>query len=157
MHIPREELVELRDLALENSRFMGKRHHLGRISLGRSTAMWRGGEGGDVKLSDEGLRVGEFAPFTQRPTVLDISKYHEESQALEIIAFEMDIDSELVDIVRKLVTHESPWKDLIRADMRKSQEEKLGLHSLANDDWELLREELERGASGAYALKDILI
>jgi hypothetical protein len=150
-----QELICLRDEALEASQFYGKRYKLGKLSVGHAVALWRSSDGGEAKLRDFGIRIGEFAPWTIWPTSLELMTAHEESRALEITAFEMELESGLVEIHKKLITVESPWKDLIKADLNKRKERKLDLHVPSNEDWDLLYEEMQRGASGAYALKGV--
>lgn len=153
MAISKEELVELTQEALDASRFFGRRYNLGKFSVGQVTARWTAEDGNNAELTDRGLRIGNFTPFADRATVLNLSQYHSQSRTLEVVNFEMDLDSGLVDIFRNLVTSESPYKDLFKAGVQKSKERELLLHQPGEDDWVLLREELERGASGEYALR----
>ena len=154
--IDTQELICLRDEALEASKYYGKRCKLGKLSVGHAVALWRSSDGGHTKLRVTGLRIGEFAPLTMWPTSLELMATHEESRALEITAFEMELDAGLIEVHKKLITVESPWKDLIRADLNRRKERKLDLHVLDREDWDLLYEEMQRGASGAYAIKGVL-
>jgi hypothetical protein len=150
-----QELVALKNKALEASRFSGNRYRLGAFSVGRAVALWSSSEGGETKLREHGFKVGEYAPWVRWSTSLELAKIHEESRSLEITAFDMDLDSGLVEINHKLITVEQSWKDLIMADFYRNRERKLDMHVLSTEDWQLLYDELERGASGAYTLAEL--
>lgn len=150
-----QELVALKNEALEASSIYGKRYKLGSFSVGHAVALWRSSEGGDTKLREYGLKIGESAPWVRWPTSLELAKTHEESRSLEITAFDMDLDSGLVEIHHRVITVDHPWKDLMMADFYRHKERKLDMNVPSNEDWQLLYDELRRGASGAYALKGI--
>lgn len=148
-----KELVELRDEALEASKYMGQSYKLGVFSVGRAMALWRNEEGGYAELVDHGIRFGEFSPVTMFPTSLELRTSHEESGTMEITNFDMDLDTGLTEVRRRLMTRDSPYKDLFIADLKRRHEKNLHLHVPSTDDWELLKGELERGASGAYSVR----
>jgi hypothetical protein len=157
-------LAELRDEALEASFLEGRRRQIGRIAFGQITASWSAENGGVATLRDRGMRIGEYyfpnfgSDRADSITRLAISEEIDDARAV-LTRFQMYLEPRkgYIDVYR----HGFDWKHEDLADFRKyvgkrdKDERKLGITIPTKEDLALLQNELERGASGVYALKDL--
>lgn len=159
-----EELKELRELALTESHFKGVRRSLGKVSLGRVTALWRSEEGGSAYLSDMYLRIGErslavLMPRTLAPTCLHIRDSELEAEGLlGVTTFSMNLHPShgFIDVYhRMLIPGSVTTRDMLKIAFSSLKERKLELAAPTEEDLALLHDEMERGASGAYALTNL--
>ena len=154
MHWDFEKLRDNRDLALKASHLTGHRRDIGRLSVGRVVATWRSDLNGEAYLEHKGIMYDNtpIAVTSYLPTVLMIAQNLGNCCAL--VTFRMDIDDlNIIEVYRNIITRSSP-KEVIAARGAARDDSSHFLTSPNDDDYMLLYEQMERGASGSYATGD---
>lgn len=144
-----EGLRDLRDTALDESHYSGRRKKIGGFTFGVANAKWKTERGGEAELIDRGLRFKNTTLINTRPTTLLLFEGSKE-MGFEITRFEMDVDDiGTIYVYQNLVT-DTVVRDLIRAEIYRRADRQ---HDLANPTEEqrvFLYTEMQRGASGMY-------
>jgi hypothetical protein len=146
-----EQLRDLRNTALIESHWMGKRRRIGGFTFGVARAQWQTEEDGTAHLIDEGLRHNEKTIIKFMPTTLRLFNFPGES-GFEVVTYRMDIDDVgCIDIYRNLITDGS-FREIASAELHKRADRKHGLSEPTDEQRELLYTEMQRGASGIFPL-----
>jgi hypothetical protein len=145
-----DQLVDLRDAALRESNYYGRRRQLGRLSYGEANALWRNESGGSTFLQDRGIRFGKVSLLINpHPTTLMIFDHHDNGLS-ELTEFRMDLDViESIEVYRTMFTSAS-FTDVFKYKMAQRQERRLDFVNPADEDRVRLYEEMQRGATGLY-------
>jgi hypothetical protein len=144
-----EHLRNFRDLAFDESSWLGKRNRIGHFIFGIAHAHWQTEEGGTAHLTEEGLRYKNTNITRIMPTTLRLYNAPGET-GIELITFRMDLDDiGCIDIFRNLITS-GTFREVAKAEMYKRADKKHGLSEPTDEQRELLYTEMERGATGLY-------
>lgn len=146
-----ENLSTLRDEALVNSKVYGQRRRIGRLAFGHAHAQWQAETGGTIHLDDEGVRIGDTTLLNFYPTTMQLFDSHG-SQGTEVVTFRMDIDNiGRIEVFRHMITSAS-FLEVVRAEMGKHADRRHDLAVPTDGELAFVYTEMERGASGQYAL-----
>jgi hypothetical protein len=153
------ELSELREEALQNSHWKGVRRKIGKISIGAVEAAWFGETGDSTRLTDAGLRIGQYSPsllLSPRwlpPTNLYIFD-HSGSEDRFVTQFSMDLDPRrgFIDAYHYLISPDDNNGSLAGV-MNKESERRVGIPPPTEEELALLRTEMEIGANGKFKQK----
>ena len=146
-----EHLRGFRDSALDASNWYGRRKNIGDLEYGAATAGWQAQDGGVVDLKHAGLRfrglnITRLMPTTLRIINPDFNGNH------DITTFSMDLDEiGWVDVYRNTYTN-GGLAEVAFAGISRLIDQKNGLQHPTKFDRELLFTELQRGASGDFAI-----
>jgi hypothetical protein len=144
-----EQLTFLRDEALVCSQFYGRRRQIGRIVFGYAAAEWNTESGGIAVLTDHGIRISGSPILQQWPTKLQIFETYK--VGLMLTQFDMELDEAgIIRVSHSIVT--SPFMDAIRSSLPNPNSRLHDIDLPTREDYGLIRQELERGALGEYAL-----
>lgn len=146
-----EALRDHRDQAAIKSHHSGKVRRLGNFTFGAVTARWETEEGGRAHLITGGLRYKDTVlPPVAKTHLSLMGRLDEDTNALTITTFSMDIDRTLrIDVYRTIAVDHS-WLEHVRGERARKEDRLAGLSIPHKQELDLLQSEMQRGASGLY-------
>lgn len=148
-----DKLIGFTEASFDKSYMGGRRRTLGGLVMGRVYAQWRGENDESVLLAEHGVRFRNSVVFPFKPISLHIFEKNPSGQS-SITQFEMDLyDVGSIDVYRQLIVDGS-LREVIAGRMVRSSEEFYDMNNPTDEDRLLLYRELERGASGLYAVRN---
>jgi hypothetical protein len=147
-----EQLREFRDSALDASNLYDRRKYLGALVFGSVGARWVSQDGGIAVLEHKGIRFKRSNITRLMPTTLSID-YLKDDGVHDVTTFSMNLDEiGWVDVHKYPHRNYGPLETAC-AGISKLIDQKNGLQHPTDLQRELIYTELERGASGDFALQ----
>ncbi len=148
-----EGLRSLRDQALVESHYYGRRKKIGKFSVGVVRAWWATeDDDGTAYLTDQGLRYGEehIMPSGTNLTVYNYEHIDRDGK-MPVVEYQIDLGIGSIEVYGTILPRMN-IRSLAKWNFAKRQERKFNLQTASDEDRGLLYTEMERGASGLFAI-----